>query len=165
MEKSLRQKRGGKLKISGPTLISAPKSATSSTISIKDAAARQEVSRPSTAGTSASRRDGIPGALKTGAGGVPGSGPIPRSRDRPANDQTADLVKRRYSTRFTNLPDYSDTSLAPAVPQMPGRFLAGGADDIGGRKPIQFDESLFSDPNFDAEACKYEHARSCIVCY
>lgn len=45
--------------------------------------------------------------------------PVPRPRLAPqAGGKTSDLVKRRYSTRFNNLPDNFDAS-APPIPSMP----------------------------------------------
>src|SRR5271155_5668788 len=42
----------------------------------------------------------------------------PKERAQPS--ETSDLVKRRYSTRFNQLPDFS--SGAPAVPGLPGHL-------------------------------------------
>ncbi|KAJ5919367.1 hypothetical protein N7466_010310 [Penicillium verhagenii] len=58
---------------------------------------------------------------------APDAGPntIPASKDRaPQSDATADLVKRRYSTRFNN-PGDIDTS-APPVPSLPPPVPGGG---------------------------------------
>jgi hypothetical protein len=175
--KSLRQKRTGKLKISAPTLISAPASA-NNTIDLKEAAAAAAASssvtapsvaapsvalpsvvapssRPSTASTVAtqsSRRDGgLPQALRTGLG-PPGAGGLPGANPRPrANDQTADLVKRRYSTRFTNPPDLSNVPPMPTLPSMPRKFAQEKAEGLG--KKIVLDPVMMKDANFDAETC------------
>lgn len=137
---SLRQKRGGKLgsklQISAPTLISAPASASNATdISSKRS---QPAARP--------------------GGGLPGN---PRPRERPRDDKTADLVKRRYSTRFTTLPTDWD-ALAPPVPSLPtlptvpSRFAvqppARGGKPIEGRI-IKADPAVLKDPKFEAEDC------------
>ncbi|KAI9732317.1 MAG: exocyst complex component exo84 [Cirrosporium novae-zelandiae] len=46
---------------------------------------------------------------------------IANLRERPiqTGGQTADLVKRRYSTRFTQLPDVHNGSVVPPIPSMP----------------------------------------------
>src|SRR5436190_21894214 len=48
----------------------------------------------------------------------------PRPRERPQNgDRTADLVKRRYSTRFALTQDIGDgPPQLPTVPSIPGQF-------------------------------------------
>jgi hypothetical protein len=137
---SLRQKRGGKLgskiQISAPTLISAPASASNAT----DISSKR--SQPST----------LPGA------GLPGN---PRPRERPRDDKTADLVKRRYSTRFTTLPTDWDSTASPvpsvpSLPTVPSQFAvqppARGGKLIEGRT-IKADPAVLKDPKFEAEDC------------
>jgi len=160
--KSLRQKRGGKINISAPTLISAPQSASNS-ITLADA--RAQSSRPSTASTTAttgSRRDGgLPRALRPG--GTPGQAqngvgmptPIPRAR----NDQTADLVKRRYSTRFTNAPsegfgEAPPVPTMPSIPSIPRRFATSESDEFGSARRIPIDPALLKDANLDVDKCE-----------
>ncbi|KAI0132225.1 Cullin repeat-like-containing domain protein [Xylariales sp. AK1849] len=54
----------------------------------------------------------------SGGPGLPGA-PPPRARPPPATGgKTSDMVKRRYSTRFNNLPQDFDAT-APPVPSMP----------------------------------------------
>ncbi|KAA8651281.1 hypothetical protein EYZ11_009189 [Aspergillus tanneri] len=50
--------------------------------------------------------------------------PSSRSRERgPQNDATSDLVKRRYSTRFNQVPDF-DAPPLPSLPKVPPQFGA-----------------------------------------
>ncbi|KAJ6090035.1 hypothetical protein N7467_005251 [Penicillium canescens] len=49
---------------------------------------------------------------------------VPSTRERaPQNDATSDLVKRRYSTRFNNVPDFD--AGAPPVPALPTQVPGG----------------------------------------
>ena len=131
---SLRQKRTGKLQISAPTLISAPASATASTVDLP--------SRPSTRGTTNSQAPSV----------------TPRPRDRSGEDKTADLVKRRYSTRFNNPPDLSlDPDAIPTLPSIPSQFAVqppSRGSDVSRRAP-KLDPKMLKDPNFKAEDCAY----------
>ncbi|KAI1386495.1 Cullin repeat-like-containing domain protein [Hypoxylon trugodes] len=66
--------------------------------------------------------DGVPVPRSTGGRvgpGGPGGPAPPRQRPPPsAGGKTGDLVKRRYSTRFNNLPSNFDPT-APPIPSMP----------------------------------------------
>ena len=55
---------------------------------------------------------------------VPGEG-----GGRPGKDKTSDLVKRRYSTRFTGGAGFGqqDGGLAPPMPSMPAQYAGAGA--------------------------------------
>jgi exocyst complex component 8 len=152
MDKSLRQKRSGKLKISAPTLISAPASATTNTIAIQS-------SQPPSSSTS--RREGIaPGtaaALRLVANGSTES--IPRSvmSTRSKDDRTADMVKRRYSTRFNQLPDI-DLPAMPAVPAMhamyaPRKLSSRDGEMPKGTRTLQIEPGMLQEGNFRAEEC------------
>ncbi|KAI0171759.1 Cullin repeat-like-containing domain protein [Hypoxylon sp. FL1284] len=64
--------------------------------------------------------DGV--AVPRSTGGRPGPSGLPAPRPRPppsTGGRTGDLVKRRYSTRFNNIPTDFDAT-APPVPSMPG---------------------------------------------
>ncbi|KAF2459138.1 hypothetical protein BDY21DRAFT_318400 [Lineolata rhizophorae] len=146
---SLRKKRSTKPKISAPKQISAPIQAGS--------------------GPSAGPPPGLPPNLRAGRGAAPSPTPSDRSdRDRPRpsdersrgppaaataglpganprpraaqqSERTAEMVKRRYSTRFTNLPqDFSVEGGAPPVPAMPGipaQYMgAGGRPGTAGSR-------------------------------
>jgi hypothetical protein len=56
--------------------------------------------------------------------------PPPRARPLPQSGKTTDLVKRRYSTRFNNLPaDYDPT--APPIPSLPNFNQYDPSEDRG----------------------------------
>jgi len=76
---------------------------------------------------------------------------IPRDRNTPT--ETSDLVKRRYSTRYNQLPDFSNAG-APPVPNLPGalkRRSGGGSPRRPGTsssaRPLLVDGEVFKDPN------------------
>ncbi|KAL7627653.1 exocyst complex component exo84 [Parahypoxylon ruwenzoriense] len=63
--------------------------------------------------------DGVTVPRSAGGKAIAGGPPPPRQRPPPASGgKTSDLVKRRYSTRFNNLPADFDAT-APPVPSMP----------------------------------------------
>ncbi|KAI5868423.1 serine/threonine-protein phosphatase pp2a catalytic subunit [Durotheca rogersii] len=63
--------------------------------------------------------DGVAVPRSTGGKAAAGNLPLPRQRQPPTSGgKTSDLVKRRYSTRFNNLPADFDAT-APPVPSMP----------------------------------------------
>lgn len=91
------------------------------------------------------------------SGGLPG-GPRPRPRERPQNgDATADLVKRRYSTRFAQAPDFSvGAPPVPSVPSIPGRFAVQPPSrdgPPGGGERVKVDTKALRDPNLRPEQC------------
>ena len=82
---------------------------------------------------------------------------IPRERNAPS--ETSDLVKRRYSTRYNQLPDFSNLD-NPPVPPLPGalkRQSRSGSSPkrrsrpSGGSHPLQIDQSALDDPNLSHE--------------
>ena len=88
-------------------------------------------------------------------------------RERPKlGGNTSDLVKRRYSTRFTQVPDFSNAGAppVPSVPAIPTQFaqpeLGRGAPASG--QGISIDINALRDPNLQAEKCGslrlYHHA-------
>jgi hypothetical protein len=96
---------------------------------------------------------GLPGRpnQKTGASALS----VPR--DKNAQSETSDLVKRRYSTRFNQLPDFSAN--APPVPGLPGahikRSSRGGSPrrpaTSGRAEPLHVDAKILADPNLEHE--------------
>lgn len=98
------------------------------------------------------------------------SGPIPtvpqRSRgpNRPnlngkvetSTANTSDLVKRRYSTRFTNLPDFSsaDAPPVPSIPSIPAQFAQPDSRPSTARQnqQLQPDVNALKDPNLQVES-------------
>ena len=107
-----------------------------------------------------------------------------RERPRLGGDQTSDLVKRRYSTRFTaGIPQDGPTPPMPAMPSMPSQYRSDAASQRsrsrpgpGGREPsapasgrtspdkggergpskLKIDMRALKDPNLQAE--KYVQA-------
>ena len=99
----------------------------------------------------------------------PGDSDEPRrldaSRERPQQSgKTSDLVKRRYSTRFTQLPtDFgSRAPLVPSMPGRPGQFAQPPSRDE--RPPgssdgqrIRVDTKALRDPNLRPEQCGWSY--------
>ncbi|KAI1342417.1 serine/threonine-protein phosphatase pp2a catalytic subunit [Xylariaceae sp. FL0016] len=78
--------------------------------------------------------DGVPVPRSTGGRAPPvGGSPAPRPRP-PPQSKTGDLVKRRYSTRFNNLPsDYDPTK--PPVPSVPAFDISKYDQPVRARPP------------------------------
>ena len=68
---------------------------------------------------------------------------------------TSDLVKRRYSTRYTNLPDFgsADVPPVPSVPTIPTQFAQPDSRPSTARQNQQFplDANALKDPNLQIE--------------
>ncbi|EXJ94288.1 hypothetical protein A1O1_02682 [Capronia coronata CBS 617.96] len=79
---------------------------------------------------------------------------VPRERNVPT--ETSDLVKRRYSTRYNQLPDFSNIG-APPVPSLPGapkRRSQGGSPRRAGvspSRPLLVDNETLKDSNLQHE--------------
>lgn len=76
-------------------------------------------------------------------------------RQRPKRGgHTSDLVKRRYSTRFTNAGDF-DQSDAPPVPSLPGGSSKYEQEpsQTGPLKRIEVDLTALKDTSLQAERC------------
>ena len=94
-----------------------------------------------------------------------GQAAVPAGRERaPPNDATSDLVKRRYSTRFNNAPEFDAN--APPIPALPppqpGAGYGGLAPAAGSRQPSPADGtspaprvelSALRDPSLPVERC------------
>ena len=84
------------------------------------------------------------------------SEPRPRPRQR-VNDATSNLVKKRYSVRYNQAPDFSQglppLPGVPKIPQSYGQLDRRGADDPRGAQGI--DVRALRDPNFKADQCWY----------
>lgn len=83
----------------------------------------------------------------------------PRPRERPQNgDRTADLVKRRYSTRFALTQDFGAGPIQlPTIPSIPNQFAVqppsrDGNQDIGGQR-VKVDVKALRDPSLQPEQC------------
>lgn len=77
------------------------------------------------------------------------------SRQRPKRGgHTSDLVKRRYSTRFTN-PGHFDQSDAPPIPSLPGDSSKYEQEpsQTGPVKRIEVDLTALKDTSLQAERC------------
>ena len=68
---------------------------------------------------------------------------------------TSDLVKRRYSTRFTNLPDFSSTNVppVPTIPTLPPQFAQSDTRPSIARQgqKIPLDVNVLKDTNLQVE--------------
>lgn len=77
------------------------------------------------------------------------------SRQRPKlGGHTSDLVKRRYSTRFTNAGDFNQ-GIAPPVPSLPGSSSKYEQEPSqkGLVKRIEIDVAALKDTSLQAERC------------
>ena len=82
----------------------------------------------------------------------PHAGPKVNGRSDPGN--TADLVKRRYSTRFNHPPDFNSIS-APPIPAIPtaphGKPGTNGQASTGHYQKLHLDTRALKDPHFHTE--------------
>src|SRR6266498_3124012 len=86
---------------------------------------------------------------------------VPREKNK-GGDDTSDFVKRRYSTRFNALPDFSSGAPpVPGIPSIPARYAdqvprPGSRDrpSTGGSQPIRVDLHALRDPALQADKCK-----------
>lgn len=74
---------------------------------------------------------------------------------------TSDLVKRRYSARFNQLPDFTNAPPVPSLPGQPGAPKRWSRPRSGGRPrtsesalPIQVDIGALRDPQLQPEDCR-----------
>lgn len=144
---SLRRKKEQRPKISAPKQISGPLPANLQAPDIPD-----EYRSRNTSASSVTTRSA--GGTRLDA---------PRERPQPAGGKTSDLVKRRYSTRFNQLPnDY--TAGAPPVPGLPSKPNQYMRPPVPEPKPSQearripVDVKAFKDPKLKADECKYNRA-------
>jgi len=73
---------------------------------------------------------------------------------------TSDLVKRRYSTRFNQLPDFTNAPPVPTLPGQPGAPKRWSRPRSAGRpgtsesaQPIRVDIGALRDPSLQPEQC------------
>ena len=92
----------------------------------------------------------------------------PRPRERPQNgDRTADLVKRRYSTRFALTQDFgAGPTQLPTLPSISKQFAVqppsrDGNQGAGGQR-VKVDVKALRDPSLQPEQCRPSHAHSMI---
>lgn len=145
------KKRSDKSKKGGAPVISAPR----------------QISAPMPAGLgattlSSAQNSGRPSNESSRSGQRPPDAPRPRERpQRPGQDKTADLVKRRYSQKITQLPsDFGNGMPMPDLPQMPAQFRQAppsrdarppGSSDGRSFKP---DRRQLADDNLKPDQCK-----------
>lgn len=136
---SLRKKRTVKPKISAPKQISGP--------------------LPSGLTGNGPLRAGLGGGLNV---------PVPRERPRDGN-KTADLVKRRYSTKLgTDWPtDFSaGAPPVPSLPQIPSQFAVkppSKDEPLTGQR-LEFNPKALADPNLRPEQCMLMCALNVCIC-
>jgi hypothetical protein len=117
---------------------------------------RQPISGPLPAGLAATQNSGRPSHDSNRSGKK-----LDAPRERPQRaDKTAELVKRRYSQRITQLPaDFGNGAPMPAMPQLPAQYrVAPPSGD--GRPPgtsdgraLQVDMRALRDPDLVPEQC------------
>ncbi|TLS30432.1 hypothetical protein PpBr36_02925 [Pyricularia pennisetigena] len=94
-----------------------------------------------------------------GRDGPPDGPPAARQRPPLASGKTSDLVKRRFSTRFNDLPT---DGFAPPMPALPSfdsyeaassrdREMRGAPPSRGASAPLTIDRRVLGDPNLSAE--------------
>jgi hypothetical protein len=139
---SLRKKRTVRPKISAPKQISAP--------------------MPTGLAVAALSSDLGVDRLRPSDGVGPRKNDAPRQRP-PQGEKTADLVKRRMSTRFTNFPTDFGAG-APPMPSMSGLTTqyTNQPPSRDGRPPgssdgqrVKVDERALRDPNLRPELCRW----------
>lgn len=139
---SLRKKRTDKRPKGAPT-ISAPRQISAPMPTGLAAATLSSSSRPSNESSRSGKRLDAP-------------------RERPRADKTADLVKRRYSQRITQLPsDFGNGAPMPDMPAIPNQFREEPPPSREGRPPgssdgrgIKVDKRALEDPNLRADQCE-----------
>ena len=107
------------------------------------------------------RREGINGTKQTSKPTSKSNRPSPAlepSKDaltqRPKAGGTSDLVKRRYSTRFNQLPDFNNVD-APPIPNLPvPHQKRRSRTPSPTRQRIAIDEVALKDPRLQADKCK-----------
>lgn len=135
---SLRKKRTVKKNVP----ISAPKQISAPIPQSKDATSEARVGRP-------------------GAGVGTARPPMPRERT-PQNDRTKDLVQRRYSTRFNQLPQDFGAGIppVPGLPSIPAQYRQAppprdrGRDEPRSGPGIKVDTKALKDPKLRPDECQ-----------
>lgn len=118
---------------------------------------RQPISGPMPAGLAATQTSGRPSQESNRSG--PRKLDAPRERPQRA-DKTAELVKRRYSQRITQMPaDFGNGAPMPAMPQLPAQYRMappsrdGKATGPSDGRALQVDMRALKDPGLDPEQC------------
>lgn len=154
---SLRKKKTARPKISAPKQISGPLPENLQGPTIPDEF-RQKAQAARDQAAAAAAANGSRGGSVSSAGGTPLD--TPRERPQPAGGgKTSDLVKRRYSTRFNQLPNEYPPG-GPPLPAVPKQFAPvpppssskPGAPDGPG---IKVDIKALRDPSLRPEQCTW----------
>lgn len=89
------------------------------------------------------------------------------SRDyAPSNHATSDLVKRRYSTRFNQVPDFDGAPPVPSVPQVPSAYAGLGPPQPSRKQsaepsgPPEVDLTALRDPSLPVDRCELPSVRA-----
>ena len=98
----------------------------------------------------------ISGPINTTPQQSASKGPIrPNVNGDTPTGNTSDLVKRRYSTRFTNLPDFNNATAppVPAVPTLPSQFTQADPRPSTGRQAqkLPLDINAFKNDSLPVE--------------
>lgn len=149
------KKRSDKSKKGGPPVISAPR----------------QISAPMPVGLgaatlSSAQNSGRPSNESSRSGQRPPDAPRPRERpQRPGQDKTADLVKRRYSQKITQLPSDFGNMPMPDMPQIPSQYRDappsrdGRPPDGSDARSFKPDRRQLADDNLKPDQCKSSHPR------
>ncbi|KAJ9657272.1 exocyst complex component exo84 [Neophaeococcomyces mojaviensis] len=99
-----------------------------------------------------------PQQQRPGAVSAPTNASLKPPKERPGQSETSDLVKRRYSTRYNQLPQFGND--VPDVPSLPGagnlkRRSAGTSptrpQSAHSAHPLKIDQAALADPNLQHE--------------
>ena len=100
---------------------------------------------------------------------APPAARIPAVKAQQDGGQTSDLVKRRYSTRFNQLPNFNAD--APPVPSLPGGHsefssasIPSSRDASGAATPLKVDLKALRDPKLPVESCTWDILRGKMPC-
>ena len=83
-----------------------------------------------------------------------------RPRPRPkANDSTTNMVKKRYSVRYNQVPDITQGAPPlPGLPQLPPQFAQqnGSSASLGQQQGQGVDLRALRDPNLQPDQCNFK---------
>ncbi|PGH14524.1 hypothetical protein AJ79_03017 [Helicocarpus griseus UAMH5409] len=124
--------------------------------------APKPISDPRSAPSSSSNRPPTASSSSAGAAGAGAAGPAANAhtasppRKTQASGATSDLVKRRYSTRYNQLPNF-DAPPIPGLPAGPGAFgapvqVVPGREPLpNANQPLRVDPSALRDPTLPVD--------------
>lgn len=100
---------------------------------------------------SKSRRRPKISAPKPIANPTPNNTPV--DPERPQNDATSDLVKRRYSARFNQAPDLDNAPPVPSIPSV-AQYAQPLKPSPEPGEPPKVDLSALQDPSLPVDRCE-----------